>query len=63
MSLHPIASINLKEHVLTLANPMDLGFYSWGYASYGDRYYFANMFEAMDEEGEFYFNRATSVLS
>ncbi len=59
-SVHPIDSIDLSQNTIYLGTPYNP---EWGGGASGNRFYLENLIEAMDQPGEFYFDRSTSILN
>ncbi|KAH3763433.1 Right handed beta helix region [Pelomyxa schiedti] len=58
--VHQITSIDADTNTITLKNSFSC---SYGSGSSGNkRFFFQNMFEALDTPGEFYFDRSTNIL-
>ena len=58
-SLHPVTGVDLAAMTISLATPFNT---AWAGGASGNRFYLQNMIEALDEPGEFYFDRTSNVL-
>jgi len=58
-SIHRIASVDTENNIVTFTGPAAWSFEQWGK---DQRYYVANLREALDAPGEWYLDRKTGVL-
>lgn len=61
-SIHPLRSVDTQSNIVELAAPLK-EWWCLGYWEKAQRYYVENVYELLDQPGEWYLNRTTGVLS